>query len=88
MSARITNAQIHAEFVELRALLLARPSAPVVAAPAAAPIAADKPKTFYTKAEIARGLGFPCALGCGRRLRTMVGASSHDIAHGHNAATK
>ena len=56
-------------------------SAPVVAS-AAAPIVA-KARTYYTKAEIAEGLGFLCTLGCGRRLRRAESAASHSSKDEH-----
>lgn len=45
--------------------------------------------TFYTRAQIAAGEGFPCIAdgGCGRRLGTKTRASIHGVDEGgHNPA--
>lgn len=65
---RTTMASLQAQIAAL--------TAQIANTPAAAPVA----KSFYTKAEIAAGEGFPCSAkpACKRRLRTAAGASSHD----------
>lgn len=75
-SARVTNAALMAKIAELELRLGGQ--APV-SAKAAAP-------TFYTKAQIAAGGGFPCTLGCGKVLRTSARAEKHGVEEGHAAA--
>ena len=89
MPARTYSLETWQLAARIIAQTIAASQAPAVDAPAGAPIDAPKKvKAFYTKAEIAAGLGFDCALGCGRRLRTAAGASSHDTTaeHYHVAA--
>ena len=74
-SARVTNAALMEKIAELEARLSAQTPA---TAQAASP-------TFYTKEQIAAGGGFPCALGCGKSLRTSKRAQTHG-ADGHYAA--
>lgn len=75
-SARETVASVSAKLDALIAQLQAQQ--PVQAR-------AEQPKAFFTKAEIAAGGGFPCALGCGKRLRTAKRAQTHGE-DGHFAA--
>lgn len=73
-SARVTMATLQQEIAALKAQIATQ-------APATAQAAE---KTFFTKAEIAAGGGFPCALGCGKTLRTSKRAQTHG-ADGHFA---
>jgi hypothetical protein len=63
-------------------ILLAR-SAPTTTAPAAAKV--TKYRTGKRDKDGNVPNGFPCTLGCGRKLRTAARATSHDIATGHVA---
>lgn len=73
---RPTVADLMAEINALKAQIGAQ-------APAQAQAASP---TFFTTAQIKAGGGFPCALGCGKRLRTEKRAASHGEA-GHFAAS-
>jgi hypothetical protein len=80
---RTTTATLRAEIASLRAEIAA-----MRGSVAASPIAV-KPKTYFTRAEINAGDGFPCTLGCGRRLRTAArAAGGHDVATGGHTAAK
>jgi len=77
-SARTTIASLEAKIAALEAQIGAQQPATGKA---------EQPVTFYTKAQIAAGGGFPCVADepCEKRLRTAERAKSHGEA-GHYAS--